>query len=135
MPLTRAASQGGELLPRQAHWPCRGGFCPASTFPSRGHWEPLSLGGQGKPLFPWAPRQVQLHLQPLQGKVALVHKFDVCHSSACSRRSELPNMFFPLSCFLHFSIYCSTAQAAALQCNASPLLILCNALSENRKGG
>lgn len=51
MPCTKAASHGGELFPLQACWPCREGFCPAFIFPSKGHW---------KPLFPWAPRQLQV---------------------------------------------------------------------------
>lgn len=125
MTSTRTTSQGRELFPLQARRPCRGGLCPAFTLPSRGHWEPLSPEGQGKTLFSWAPRYGKAApsaFASLVRKAALVHKFDLCHSSACSRRSELPNAFFPLSCFHHFLICCSTAQAAALCCSNPPVM-------------
>lgn len=56
----------------------------------------MSLCARKKQHFPGQPSRFKLYLQPWQGKASLVHKPDLCLSSACSRRSELPNMFLSL---------------------------------------
>lgn len=101
------------------------GSVQPSSSPPRDAGNPCPPRDKGNHCFPGHLGRFKLHLRSLQawhGEAALVHKFDLCHSSACSRRSELPNTFFPLSCFHHIIICCSTAQAAALRCSNPPVM-------------